>query len=453
MGSHVIDLVTLQGNFSTPEIRKVWTDENRIQQQLNVEGALAQAEAELGLIPEEAARAIDDSLDVSNYDVKAIAEEAGRLKHSMMATINALQAQVGEYGEYVHYGVTTQDVVDTAQMLQTKESYQIIKRDLGLAIDHVAKFAKENSDAVMPGRTHGMHALPTTLGFKAAVWLDELIRHYQRAEELEKRVFVGNINGGVGTYASFGEKGVEVERKTLDKLGLGVPNISWQSSRDRFSEYANLLALISTSLGKIGNELYNLMRTDIGEVEEGFTEGKIGSSTMPHKRNPAAIEGLASLTPAIQKSAELIHHSMWTEHERDAMSWRQEWIALPEINIYTAAQLSMFNSIIPNLIVRRDKMKENLDKQHGLIVSEKVMFELGKLLGKQTAHHVVYENAMKSYEEQINFLDVLYEDDRISEHFDYDSLSELLAPENYIGLAEEKVEQVLDYYEDFKANE
>ncbi|AMB99827.1 adenylosuccinate lyase [Aerococcus urinaehominis] len=450
MASHVIDLLTLQGNFSTPEMRAIWTDENRLQQQLKVEAALAQAEAKLGLIPEQAAEAIEKASQADLYDIEEIAAESARLKHSMMATINALQAQTGDYGEYVHYGVTTQDVVDTGHMLQVKASYQIIKADLLKAIDHIAQFADDNRDAVMAGRTHGMHALPTTLAFKAVVWLDEFIRHYQRAQEMEGRVFVGNISGGVGTYASFGDLGAQVETETLEILGLGVPNISWQSSRDRFSEYANVLALISASLGKIGNELYNLMRTDIGEIEEGFTDGKVGSSTMPHKRNPAAIEGLVSLTPPIQKAAELIHHSMMTEHERDAMSWRQEWVALPEINIYLAAQLANFNQILPNLLVRKDKMTANLNSQHGLIVSERVMFEVAKALGKQTAHHVVYENAMTSFEQGRDFLEVLSRDGRITQHFDKAALEDLLDPANYTGLADQKVDQVLAYYKEFR---
>ncbi len=450
MGSHVIDLLTLRNNFGTQEMRDIWTDHQRVQKQLDVERALALAEGKLGIIPQEAAERIAKVSNADNIDIQAIAEQAGLLKHSMMATINALQVLVGEYGEYVHFGATTQDIVDTGTMLQLQEAYQIIKRDVHEIIDLLAVVAKKYQHTVMVGRTHGMHALPITFGFKVAVWLDEFLRHAERLNEIEMRVFVGNINGAVGSYASFGPKGIEVEKEALDILGLETPNIGWQPARDRFSEYANVVALISGTLGKIGNEFYNLMRTDIGEIEEAFTPGKIGSSTMPHKRNPAAFEGLASLTPPILKSVSLIHESMHVEHERDAMSWRQEWIALPEMSIYLAAQLANLKSILGDFTVREDKMKENLEKQHGLLLSEKVMFELGKTLGKQTAHHLVYEQSMKSFEEQRNFAEVLLEKKEVSERYSIEEIETWLAPENYTGLCAEKVDQVIQKVEAFK---
>lgn len=197
-----------------------------------------------------------------------------------------------------------------------------MERDTQLLAVELKRLAKQYQYTPMTGRTHGMQALPTTFGFKLAVWLDEFVRHLERLKEIKARVLVGNVNGAIGTYASFGELGPQIELLTLDKLGLGTPNIGWQSARDRFSEYASVVVLISGTLGKIGNELYNLMRTEINEVEEPFSAGKIGSTTMPHKRNPAALEGLASLTAPIFKSASLIHESMKVEHGRDAMSWR-----------------------------------------------------------------------------------------------------------------------------------
>jgi adenylosuccinate lyase len=193
------------------------------------------------------------------------------------------------------------------------------------------KLAKQYQYLPMAGRTHGMQALPTTFGFKLAVWLDEFIRHLQRLSEIKQRVLVGNISGAICTYASMGKLGPQVEARALTILGLNTPNIGWQAARDRFSEYASVIALISGTLGKMGNEFYNLMRTEINEVEEPFSDGKIGSTTMPHKRNPAALEGLASLTAPLLKSVALIHESMKVEHERDAMSWRAEWVASPKL--------------------------------------------------------------------------------------------------------------------------
>ncbi|WP_010284950.1 lyase family protein, partial [Pectobacterium brasiliense] len=323
--------------------------------------------------------------------------------------------------------------------------FDIVVRDTQLLAVELKRLAKKYQHTLMAGRTHGMQALPTTFGFKLAVWLDEFIRHLERLAEIKERVLVGNINGAICTYASFGEKGPEIERLTLDKLGLNTPNIGWQSARDRFSEYASVTVLISGTLGKIGNELYNLMRTEINEIEEPFSEGKIGSTTMPHKRNPAALEGLASLTAPLFKSAALIHESMKVEHERDAMSWRAEWIALPEINIYLSAQLQNALGILRGMSVNEKQMLANLDLQNGLLLSEKVMFEIGKRLGKQTAHHLVYECSMQAFEQNQSFKSVLLAHPVLSEQVTAADLDEWLNPANYVGSAPQKVDDVIHY--------
>ena len=234
-----------------------------------------------------------------------------------------------------------------------------------------------------------------------------------------------------------------MEKRTLDILGLATPNIGWQSARDRFSEFASVAVLISGSLGKIGNELYNLMRTEINEIEEPFSAGKIGSTTMPHKRNPAALEGLASLTAPVLKSAALIYESMHVEHERDAMSWRAEWIALPEICIYLSAQLQNAIAILRGMTVNEARMRRNLDMQGGLLLSEKVMFELGKKMGKQTAHHVVYECAMQAYEQQRDFKETLRAHPQMDNSISDDELNRWLDPVNYLGSAPRKVDEVI----------
>lgn len=445
MASHVIDFLILGNNFGTAEMRHIWSENNRLHQQVAVEIALAKAEGEYGVIPQQAAEQIAERADASQLRVSDIAAEVAKAKHSLMPTINALQQQCGEAGEYIHYGVTTQDIVDTATVLQLKESFDIVQRDTQAIAVELKKLAKTYQHTPMVGRTHGMQALPTTFGFKLAVWLDEFIRHLSRLNEIKERVLVGNLNGAIGTYSAFGEHGVAVERKALALLQLGVPNISWQSARDRFSEYASVVALISGTLGKIGNELYNLMRTEINEIEEPFSVGKIGSTTMPHKRNPAAFEGLASLTAPILKSVALIHESMKVEHERDAMSWRAEWIALPEINIYLSAQLQTALFILKGMKVNQAQMLKNLTLQQGLLLSEKVMFELGKRLGKQTAHHIVYELAMRSFEQQQPFSDLLLNHPELKPFLTEAELSNWLDPVNYLGQAIDKVDQVIKY--------
>ena len=447
MASHVLDFLILGNNFSTSEMRAVWSEQNRLEKQVDVEVALAKAEGELGVIPADVADEIVKKADASKLSLQQIADEAAKAKHSLMSTINALQKQVGEAGQFIHYGATTQDIVDTATVLQLKQSFAIVERDTKLIAIELKRLAKQYQYLPMVGRTHGMQALPTTFGFKLAVWLDEFVRHLQRLTEIKQRVLVGNISGAVCTYASMGNFGPMIEARALSSLGLNTPNIGWQSARDRFSEYGSVIALISGTLGKIGNEFYNLMRTEINEVEEPFSEGKIGSTTMPHKRNPAALEGLASLTAPLLKSVALIHESMKVEHERDAMSWRAEWIALPEINLYISAQLQTALTILKGLKVNSDRMLENLLMQNGLLLSEKVMFEIGKRLGKQTAHHLVYNCAMQAFEQNRAFKDVLLDDPLLNKEFSVAELDNWLEPINYLGTAPEKVQQVINYAE------
>lgn len=444
MPSHVIDMYMLQNNFGTAEMRQIWSDENRLQKHLDVEAALALAEAELGLIPEQAAQTIASKAKVELMNIQDIAQEVLKVKHSLMPTLKALQNLCGpEHGEWVHYGATTQDIVDTGMMLQLKEAHKIIMRDTRAVARELARLAREYRETPIAGRSHGMQGLPTTFGFKIAVILDEMVRHLDRLREAEARVFCGVMGGGVGTYASFGPLGPEVEQSTMDKLGLQVPNISWHSSRDRSAEYAGLLGMISGTLAKMGNEFYNLMRTEIDEVEEPFTSGKIGSSTMPHKRNPAALEGLVSLTKPIRYNVALVQESMIVEHERDAMSWRGEWIALPESCIYLAAQLASAKSILAGLIVKPDHMLRNLNALGGLLLSERVMFALAKPLGKQTAHEVVYELCMQSVEQDIPFREALIADPRIRESVSLEELEKLLDPSTYLGSAPQTVDRVL----------
>ncbi|HEM8292882.1 MULTISPECIES: adenylosuccinate lyase [Providencia] len=443
MASHLIDFILIGNNFGTEEMRHVWSEHNRLKSQVAVEVALAKAEGELGLIPTEAAQYIEQHADADKLNIEEIASQGAQMKHSLMPTLIALQKQCGEAGEYIHYGATTQDIVDTATMLQLKSAFNIIERDAKALVTALANSAKRYQNTPMVGRTHGMQALPTTFGFKVAVWLDEFLRHHQRLNEIKSRVLTGNISGAICTYAAFGETGPAVEKRTLDILGLSTPTIGWQSARDRFSEFASVCALISGTLGKIGNELYNLMRTEINEIEEPFSAGKIGSTTMPHKRNPAALEGLASLTHPLLKSVSLIYESMHVEHERDAMSWRAEWIALPEICIYLSAQLKNALAVIEGVTVNEKQMRRNLDLQGGLLLSEKVMFELGTKIGKQTAHHIVYECAMQAYEEQRTFKDVLQANEQLAGFISEQELDAWLDPINYLGSAPQKVDQVI----------
>lgn len=444
MPSHVIDMIMMKNNFGTEEMRQVWNDESRLQKHLDVEAALALAEAELGLIPDEAAKAIAEVAKVENMDISAIAAEVLKVKHSLVPTIKSVQKLAGaEHGEWVHYGATTQDIVDTGFMLQLKAAHAIIVRDTKAVARELARLAETYKTTPIAGRSHGMQGLPTTFGFKIAVVLDEVIRHLDRLKEVEARVFTGVLGGGVGTHASFGPKGPEVERLTMDKLGLLAPNICWHSSRDRSAEYAGVTGMISATLGKLANEFYNLMRTEIDELEEPFTSGKIGSTTMPHKRNPAALEGVASLVKPVRYNVALAQECMIVEHERDAMSWRGEWVAIPENCIYLSAQLASMKNILQGLIVKPENMLRNLNALGGLLLSERVMFVLAGPMGKQTAHEVVYELCMESVEKNIPFRDMLMSDERVTAVFTQEQLEEVMDPSTYLGSAPETVDVVL----------
>lgn len=443
MAAHPIDFLLLGNNFGTAEMREIWSEKNRLTQQIHVEVALALAEGELGVIPQQAALSIAERADADKLSIAEIAASGAQMKHSLMPVLTALQQQCGDAGEYIHYGVTTQDIVDTATVLQLKQTLDVVERDSVAVANTLKKLAREHQYTLMVGRTHGMQALPTTFGFKVAVWLDEFIRHLDRLTAIRPRLQTGNLSGAIGTYAALGEPGPEVECRALTRLKLNSPTISWQSARDRISEYASLAALISGTLGKIGNELYNLMRSEINEIEEPFSAGKIGSTTMPHKRNPAAIEGLASLTAPLLHSVALTQQSMHVEHERDAMSWRAEWIALPEISVYLSAQLQNAHAILSGLTVNKARMSANLQIHGGLLLSEKVMFEVGKKLGKQTAHHLVYDCAMQAFEQQLSFKDVLLAHPVLAAGISEEDLQSWLDPANYIGCASQKVDDVI----------
>ncbi|QII83085.1 adenylosuccinate lyase [Jeotgalibaca arthritidis] len=451
MGSHVIDMMMLKNNFGTEAMRQIWSDENRLQKHFDIEAALALAEGELGLIPQAAAEKIAASANAEGVDIAAVAAEGAVLKHSLMATINTLQRLSGEEGEYVHFGATTQDIVDTGVILQLKESNAIIKENVQDVAAELANLAKRYRDTPMTGRSHGMQALPTTFGFKLSVVLSEVLRHLERLEEAENRVFTGVLAGAVGTYASFGEQGPEVEKNTLTRLGLDTPDICWHSSRDRIAEYVNILGLISGTLGKLANEFYNLMRTEIDELEEPFSKGKVGSSTMPHKRNPAALEGIVSLTKPVLASVGLVQQALIVEHERDAMSWRAEWIALPEICIFLSSQLASTKAVLKDLIVKPKNMLRNLNLQGGLLLSEQVMFALAKEMGKQTAHHLVYELSMEAFESEQKFSDILLKNKAVLAVLSADEIQQALDPEQYLGSAPQKVDQILQKYEAYQA--
>lgn len=445
MGSHIIDSVVYGAGFAPPEIAAIFTDQNRVQKWFDVEAALAQAQAELGMIPQEAAEEITRKAKVELVDLKAIGAGVSQIAHSLVPALRALERIcAGGAGEYIHYGTTTQDIIDTGMILQLKEAWTLILRDLREIRQILAERALRYKQTVMTGRTHGQQALPITFGYKIAVWIDEIDRHLERCAEAEKRIFVGNITGAVGTMSSFGAQGLEVQARTLRKLGLGIPRICWHSARDRITECAYLFTQIAGTLGKIANEVYNLQRTEINEVREPFHMGKVGSSTMPHKQNPSTAELVVGLARLVRGNLMPLTDVLFQEHERDASCWRIEWAALPEACMYTGAILHHMRGVLKGLEAREEVMSRNVNMLGGLLLSERVMLALGEKIGKQTAHEVVYEIAMKAHEEKVPFKEALLADSRVANHLSPEAIEHLLDPAAYIGLAPTLVERVVN---------
>jgi len=445
MRTHVTESRIHGGVYSAPEFARVFSDSSQVQKWLDVERALALTQAEMGLIPQKAADEISRKAHVELFDLERLGTQNRETGHILVPTIRALaQLCDGEAGEYVHYGVTTQDILDTGLVLQIRESWEHIVARLSSIHRSLSLLAERHKHTPMAARTHGQHALPTTFGYKVAVWVDELDRHLERVEQAKPRILVGNLTGAVGTMASFGARGFDVQRLTLEKLGLGAPRTSWHSARDRILESAGLLVQIAVTLGRAANEVYHLQRTEIDEVREGFRMGKIGSSTMPHKQNPSSIDLISALSRLVRAQFVALTDAAFQQHERDGTTWRIEWAAVPDIFVYTGALLARMDEVLTaGLEIRVEQMRRNLDLLGGLMLSERVMLAVGNRLGKQTAHEVVYEVAMAAKQGGISFREALLTDERLGGSFTPHALEELLDPITYLGLAPEMVDLVV----------
>jgi adenylosuccinate lyase len=405
--SHLIDYSLFGDQFSTPEMRAIFDERAMIQRWLDVEAALALAQAEMGLIPAEAGPAIASAARVECLDLEAVKRDLGVMAHPILPVVRALEHAVGPQGRWVHWGTTTQDIMDTGMVLQLKDARVIFRRDLVALVRALSELAVRHRDTVMPGRTHGQQALPITFGFKAAVWTAEALRHVERLDQVAPRVLVGELAGAVGTLAGFGPLGLELQQRVMDRLGLGVPPIAWHVARDGMSEFLVLLALIGGSLARIAWEVIELQHSEVAELEEPFSHGKVGSSTMPHKRNPTYAERVVALSRLLRGLAGTALETMVMVHERDASAGRAEWALVPEACCLAAAAEHWTLHIVRGLRVNPERMRENLDRLGGLLLSEAVMLRLGEGLGRNAAHDVVYEAAMTAFEGHGRFRDLL----------------------------------------------
>jgi len=440
---HPVDWVLFKHNLASPEMRNIFNERSFIEKILKVEAALAEAEAELGIIPEKAAREIVEKASLEYIDLERVEQRVRSTGHFLMAIIESWREKIGESGEFTHWGVTTQDISDTAMMLLIREACSLILSDLVEIKNSLTILADKYKDTPMAGRTHCVHAVPMTFGFKAGVWLDEVSRHIERFKEIQKRLFVGNITGAVGTFAGFGPKGPEVQKLTLKKLGLEAPAICWHAARDRIAEFLNLLAIIASTLSKIANQVLILMRPEILEIEEPIPPGHVGSSTMPQKRNTFLSETSIALARIIRAYAHTMTESMETLDERNFSTWFVEFVIIPESCLFTSIILKNLKTILQKLEVHPENMERNLELTGGLINAEAVMMALAQKIGRQRAHSIVYDCAMKAQREKRPFIDVLLENKTITEHISKQDLKKLLDPASYTGLSSDIVKQLI----------
>jgi adenylosuccinate lyase len=444
MASHILDSQFLKDLYGTPEMRAVFDDMHLLQLWLDTEVALAQAEAELGIIPQAAADEISRCARIEKLDLPRLKQLIDQTVHPIVPVIRVLQqACGGDSGEYIHWGATTQDIMDTGMVLQIKEAFAILEQRLAGLEDVLRQMARKYRDLPMAGRTHGQQALPVTFGYKVAVWLAELQRHRARLRQCKPRVLVGEFGGAVGTLASVAATGLLIQQGMLKRLGLGVPVIAWHAARDNLAEFAAILGLIAASMGKIAHEVISLQRTEIGELEEPFNEGKVGSSTMPHKRNPMLCEAILALSRLVMRGTPAALDAMIQEHERDWVGDHMEWAYLPELCIMTDGALHLTNRVLDGLLVYPERMRANLDLTNGLMLSEAVMLALAQKIGRQTAHDVVYECSMRTIEQHLPFRQTLAEHPLVATHLDAQEIERLLDPIHYTGLSGQFVDRVL----------
>lgn len=433
MTVHFIDTIVFGDSVGTADMRQVFSETNTFQRWLDVEVALARAQASMGMIPLEAAEIIAAKADASLIDLEAVKAHGKRTGHSLLGVLAEFRKLIAhDHARYVHFGATTQDIIDTALMLMVKDGYEQVLDRLAGVMQLVAGLADKHASTIMVGRTHGGHALPITFGFKAAIWLSELSRQMERWEMARQRILVGNMTGAVGTFASWGDRGFEVQEKTLRLLGLGVPETAWHCSRDRIAEAMTLCALLAGTGARIGREIYNLTKTEVRELMEP-SAGKIGSSTMPHKRNPIHSEWLMVLERQIRSNATLCLEVMSQESERDASRWKNEWIAVPESFVYLSGLLNHMKALLSGLTVDEKRMLENTKLLKGMLLSEQVMFLLEKHFPLPIAHEKVHQASIRALEKDAFLVDELMADSQVAAKCSRSDIEKVLDPAGYLG--------------------
>lgn len=421
----------------------VFGGENTIQKMMDVEAALAWAECEAGLVPEQYAGEIQEKCSVKLLDEAVYAEARRTTGHPLMGMLRAYKAICSkEAGEYIHYGATTQDISDTAMILQLREAWDIVEDKTRRLREILSGKAREYRSLVMIGRTNDQQAMPITLGFKISTWIDELDRCLERMAQGRERIFVGQFAGAVGTMASLEQEGPRVQKLLFERLGLAAPKISWFATRDRLAEFTFDLAMICGAVGRMGNEVYNEQRSEVNELAEGYALGKVGSSTMPHKRNPFLPGRLAGRGRIAGTLVMRAMQCLENTNERDCRTLCIEPYHLKEICCLADGTLDTALELFGQMEVHEDQIRYNLEILQGLIYSEALMMRLAEAYGRMEAHELVYELAMAAIGQKRQLKELALADSRVTAHLTEEEMENLMCPEHYIGLAEHFVDQV-----------
>jgi len=430
--------------FSTPEFEALFDEHTVFQRWLDFEAALATAQGRHGTIPVEAAKEIKTKAKLEHIDLDSVRKGYGKSRNSVVPLLGGLRRACSkQHGEYVHYGATTQDVLDTGEILVLRDTLVLLYRDLRAIEEVCLNLAGQHRATPMAARSHGQQALPTTFGMKVAIWTAEIHRHIKRVRHLHSIINHGQLSGAVGTFAALGPQGIEIAKDTMAILGLEHDALSWHTARDNIAELASVFSMLTMTLAKIANEIFQLQKTEIGELLEPSISGALASSTMPHKQNPVICQRVVALSKHVRGLAGTVMESMAHEHERDPRSLWAEWLAIPQLCIYTGNTVHSMLGVLTGLTVRPERMLENLYRQKNLITTEWLLFQLSKTLGKSKSLEKLHDLSTVARAEGNSLKEAVLADEEIGALFTREDLARLDHPEQYTGQAVYIVDQTL----------
>lgn len=442
--AHITDARCYASSYSSHDSHRIFCDDCTHQRWLDVEAALALAQARTGLIPHEAARRIASCARMELLDADVVRAQTLRTGHSLMGLLNAFTRVCGaDAGAYVHFGATTQDIQDTAQALQMAEVLDLLDARLESLCSITASLARRGRATLGLGRTHAQPALPIVFGLKAANWADELMRHRERLAQARSRIAVAQLFGGAGTMAGFGENALALVDAFAGQLGLSSPNIAWHTARDRVVEFTCLLAMAAGSLVRIADEIRTLSRPEVGEVSEGWVSGTVGSSTMPHKRNPERAEQIVVLGRLAAAQVPIAFSAMSGEHERDGRTLRLEWACVPDCAHYTLGACDLAVTVLSGLQINDERLADNLRQVSDQVMSERVMFALSRRIGKHRAHLRVYELIQQAIDAHRPVREVLDKALVGTGQLTATELDNALDPASYLGSCSALIDRVI----------